>query len=58
MKDTILGPGAIEWPGGNYRTTLATADAGGAMSITDSVSLPGWGRRAMCTMMRMKPLSC
>jgi len=43
MKDTILGDGAIEWLGVHYRTILATADTGGAMSITDSVSPPGSG---------------
>ena len=43
MKDTILGPGAIEWLGVHYRTLLPTADSGGAMSITDSVSPPNSG---------------
>lgn len=43
MKDTNLGSGAIEWLGVHYRTILATADTGGAMSITDSVSPPGSG---------------
>lgn len=38
MKDTILGPGAIEWNGTHYRTALAPEDSGGAMSIVDSVS--------------------
>lgn len=43
MKDTILGPGAIEWLGVHYRTILSTAASGGAMSITDSISPPGSG---------------
>lgn len=43
MKDTALGPGTIEWLGTLYRTTLTTADTGGAMSITDSVSPPNSG---------------
>ena len=43
MKDTILGPEAVEWLGVHYRTILTTADTGGAMSITDSVSPPGSG---------------
>ncbi len=43
MKDTILGDGAIEWLGVLYKTILATADTGGAMSITDSVSPPNSG---------------
>jgi quercetin dioxygenase-like cupin family protein len=43
MKDHILGPGAIEWLGVHYRTSLTTLETGGAMSITDSVSPPGSG---------------
>lgn len=43
MKDHILGPEAIEWRGTRYLTTLKTADSGGAMSITDSVSPAGEG---------------
>lgn len=43
MKDTILGPEAVEWLGVYYRTILTTAETGGAMSITDSVSPPGSG---------------
>lgn len=43
MKDTTLGPDAIEWLGVHYRTILATATTDGAMSITDSVSPPGSG---------------
>ena len=43
MKDTALGPGAVEWLGTHYRTTLTTGETGGAMSITDSVSPPGSG---------------
>ena len=43
MKDSILGPDAIEWLGVHYRTILATAETGGAMSITDSVSPPNSG---------------
>ncbi len=43
MKDTILGPDAIEWLGVHYRTILTTAATNGAMSITDSVSPSGSG---------------
>ena len=43
MKNSILGPDAIEWLGVQYRTILTTADSGGVMSITDSVSPPGSG---------------
>lgn len=43
MKDHTLGEGTIEWLGTQYRTTLTTADTGGAMSITDSLSPPGSG---------------
>ena len=43
MKDLNLGDGAIEWLGTYYRTILSTADTGGAMSITDSLSPPGSG---------------
>ncbi|OIQ28886.1 MAG: cupin [Alphaproteobacteria bacterium MedPE-SWcel] len=43
MKDNVLGPGSIEWLGTHYRTTLTTAETGGVMSITDSVSPPGSG---------------
>lgn len=43
MKETPLGPGAVEWLGTLYRTTLPTEATGGTMSITDSVSPPGFG---------------
>lgn len=43
MKDSILGPDAIEWAGTHYKSILATAATGGAMSITDSVSPPKSG---------------
>lgn len=43
MTGSLLGPDAVEWLGVHYRTILATADTGGAMSITDSVSPPGSG---------------
>ena len=43
MKDTILGPDAIEWLGVHYNTILTTDATDGAMSITDSVSPPGSG---------------
>ena len=43
MKDPILGPDAIEWRGVHYKTILSTADTGGAMSVTDSVSPPHEG---------------
>lgn len=43
MKDTLLGPGAIEWLGVHYRTILTSADTGGSMSITDCVTPPGSG---------------
>jgi len=38
MKNTLLGPDAIEWLGVHYRTILSTAATKGAMSVTDSVS--------------------
>lgn len=43
MKDHILGRGAIEWLGVQYKTILTTDETGGAMSITDSVSPPNSG---------------
>ena len=43
MNNMSLGPGAIEWLGTHYRTILTTAETGGAMSITDSVSPPNSG---------------
>ena len=43
MKDSILGPDAIEWAGTQYRTILTTAASGGAMSIVDSITQPGYG---------------
>ncbi|GAA6203169.1 cupin domain-containing protein [Aquicoccus sp. SU-CL01552] len=43
MKDSTLGPGAVQWLGTHYRTTLTTDETGGAMSVTDSVSPPGSG---------------
>ncbi len=43
MKDSILGPDAIEWLGVHYNTILATDATNGAMSITDSVSPPKSG---------------
>ena len=43
MKDSLLGPRAVEWLGVHYNTILSTADSGGAMSITDAVSPPNSG---------------
>jgi quercetin dioxygenase-like cupin family protein len=43
MKDSILGPDAVEWLGVHYNTILATDATNGAMSITDSVSPPNSG---------------
>lgn len=43
MKDQKSRSPAIEWLGTHYLTTLTTAETGGAMSITDSVSPPGFG---------------
>lgn len=43
MKDTVLGPDAIQWLGTYYRTSLKTSDTGGSISITDSVSPPNSG---------------
>ncbi|MCA0870611.1 cupin domain-containing protein [Seohaeicola saemankumensis] len=43
MSAGILGPGSIDWQGTHYRTLLATADTGGAISVVDSVSPPGFG---------------
>ncbi|GGL67753.1 cupin domain-containing protein [Wenxinia marina] len=43
MLDSRLGPGSLDWNGTLYRTILSTADTGGAMSVTDSVSPPRSG---------------
>ena len=43
MKTNILGADAIEWLGVHYKTILKTTDAGGAMSVVDSVSPPESG---------------
>jgi mannose-6-phosphate isomerase-like protein (cupin superfamily) len=43
MKNTDLGSGSVEWLGTHYRTTLTTAETGGAISVTDSVSPPETG---------------
>jgi mannose-6-phosphate isomerase-like protein (cupin superfamily) len=38
MKDSILGPGAVEWLGVQYRTILTTVESHGSMSVTDTIS--------------------
>lgn len=43
MTNSLLGPDAIEWLGVHYNTILASADTGGAISVTDSVSPPNSG---------------
>ena len=43
MKDSILGPEAIEWLSVHYKTILTTDATNGKMSITDSVSPPNSG---------------
>lgn len=43
MSDDLNGPGVIEWNGVRYKTILASADSGGAMSIVDSWSPAGSG---------------
>src|SRR5829696_7153344 len=43
MPDEVLGADAVEWLGVTYKTLLATAATGGAMSITDSESPVGSG---------------
>ena len=43
MTQSILGPDAVSWLGVQYLTLMRSADSGGAMSITDSVSPPGSG---------------
>lgn len=43
MKETILGPDAIEWLGVHYRTILPRSQTGGVLSVTDTVSPPGSG---------------
>ncbi len=43
MKDTILGPDAIEWLGVRYKTILRTDETGGAMAIVDTVAPPRSG---------------
>lgn len=40
MKEHILGEGAFDWLGVQYRPLLGASDSGGALSITDSVSPP------------------
>lgn len=43
MLDTALGDDFIQWGPSLYKTILTTAETGGAMSITDSVTRPGEG---------------
>ncbi|MBF9032736.1 cupin domain-containing protein [Rhodobacterales bacterium HKCCE2091] len=41
MKDMVLGPGSFDWNGTTYRPLLSTAETGGSLSITDSIT-PAW----------------
>jgi len=43
MNEFSPGPGAVNWNGTTYRTILSGPDAGGGMSIVDSVSPPDSG---------------
>ena len=43
MQEELSGPGVIEWLGVRYKTILPAAEAGGAMSIVDSLSPAGSG---------------
>lgn len=43
MHNHVLGPGAVDWLGSQYRTILKTDQTGGAMAIVDSVSAVGSG---------------
>ena len=43
MKDLEPGGDVLTWLGVQYRTVLATADTGGAMSIVESISPPQSG---------------
>ncbi|WP_417672303.1 cupin domain-containing protein [Roseibium sp.] len=43
MSQSVLGPDALIWNEVHYRTILETAQTGGTMSVTDSVSPPRSG---------------
>ena len=43
MHEELSGPGVIEWLGVRYKTILSAAEAGGGMSIVDSLSPAGSG---------------
>ena len=43
MNEELSGPGVIEWLGFRYKTILAAAETGGAMSIVDSLTPAGSG---------------
>ena len=43
MHEELSGPGVIEWLGFRYKTILPAAEAGGTMSIVDSLSPAGSG---------------
>lgn len=48
MPNDIPAPEILEWMGVQYKTILATAATGGALSITDSVSPPLSGPAPAC----------
>ena len=43
MQEELSGPDVMEWLGARYKTILPSAEAGGAMSIVDSLSPAGSG---------------
>lgn len=43
MSKQTLGDGTLDWAGTLYRTILGPEDSGGAMSIVESVTQPGYG---------------
>jgi quercetin dioxygenase-like cupin family protein len=43
MHNDLSGPGVIEWLGVRYKTILSAEEAGGGMSVVDSLSPAGGG---------------
>ncbi len=43
MHNDLSGPGVIEWLGVRYKTILSAEEAGGGMSVVDSLSPAGSG---------------
>jgi hypothetical protein len=53
MHEELSGPGVIEWLGFRYKTILPAAEAGGTMSIVDSLSPAGSGPPRHVHVMRL-----